>query len=90
MPHDRHDRRVRVQLLRHPHGGVLVPRIIDDPQLELAAPDASPGVDLVHRQLGGAEHRGAARLGEGAREADGDRPCGAGARRQGESGGEDK
>ncbi len=77
-------------MLRHPHGGVLVPGIIHHPQLELAAPDASFGIDLVHRHLGGPEHRGAARLGEGAREADGNRPWGGRARCQGESGGDDK
>src|SRR5439155_61529 len=70
MADDGYDRRIRVQLLRHPHGGVLVPRIIEDSQLDLAAPDAPVGVDLVHRQLGRPEHRGATRLGEGARESE--------------------
>src|SRR5437899_2491364 len=88
-PPPRPARGARAQLLPPPPRGVLVPRIVDDPQLELAPPDAPFGVDLIHRQLGGPEHRGAPRLGERAREADGDRPCRAGARRQRESSGND-
>src|SRR5204862_71368 len=70
--------------------GVLVARIIDDSQLELATPDSPFGIDLVDRQLGGPEHRGSTRLGEGAREADGNRPRWAGAGRYRDDGAEEK
>src|SRR5437867_1969041 len=51
---------------------------------------SSFGIDLVDRQLGGPEHRGSTRLGEGAREADGNRPRWAGAGRYRDDGAEEK
>src|SRR5207249_993341 len=65
---DRQDRRIGVQLLRHPHRDVLAARVVGDFQLERPASPrfpplhATPGVDLLDRQLGGPQHGRAARL----------------------------
>src|SRR2546426_6282565 len=61
-------------MIRRPPRSTLFPyTTLFRSQLQLAASNPSFGVDLVHRQLGGPEHGGTARLGKGPREADGDR-----------------
>ena len=71
MPdHGRHTGLVEVG--RHEHGGIGVGVVVPLDQLQRAALDATGGVDLLHRQLGGPLHRHADRIAQRAGQSDAD------------------